>query len=343
MDINYKHMKKIFFIAASLLIVGTVSAQIAAFRQGNSASVEGYSLPRTVITVTVTQEREVVLRGPYAKYASQYLGITGVAQSDKESYKLLGAQLGFYEEPDPTAVFLFDEKSNTPQKIFNWLSIAPAQQTQTVSDKDFDKAQFGSMMPFKDVSTSPVYGQTSFSPADGDDTRLSNVEKSPEQMAADAAAVVFRIRQRRLDLLTGEVGEGVYGAGLKAALDEMQRIEDEYMALFIGKRYIQRTTKAFDILPVAGKNRITAFRFSESKGIVADTDVSGRPINIELTPEPSTKPVDATGKKVRTVLYRVPLVEQVKLVDNQELIASMRIPVYQFGNMVEAPVVFGAQ
>lgn len=336
-------MKKIILTAAAILSVAAASAQIAAYKQGNSASIEGYALPRTVITVTVTQEREVVLRGPFAKYASQYMGIASVAQSDKESYKLIDAQLGYYEEPDPSQTFLFDEKTGVPGKIFNWLTVTPPALGPLAADMNFDRAQVGGIVPFKELSSTPVYGQTTASYGDDAGFKTSAVEKSPEQMAADAAAVIFKIRQRRIELITGELGEGVFGAGLKAAIDEMSRVEAEYLSLFIGKRYTQKIVKTFSVVPQAGKNRITAFRFSDSKGIVADTDVSGRPVNVELIPEANQTPSAASVKKGRTVTYRVPLVELVKLIDNQEVLSTLRVPVFQLGQTVEAPVVFSVQ
>lgn len=338
-------MKRIIIImACAVMAIASAQAQISAYKQGNSASIEGYSLPRTVITVTVTQEREVVLRGPFAKYASQYLGISSVAQNDKESYKLIDATLGYYEEPDPSHVYMFDEKSGAPTKIFNWLTNTPPAITPAPHDKDFAGAQPSGIVPFKDMGASPVYGRTTPEMESGENSyRTSAVEKSPEQMASDAAAVVFKIRQRRIELITGEQGEGVFGAGLKAALNEMDKIEAEYVSLFIGKRFTQRIVKTFSVVPTNGKNRITAFRFSDSKGIVADTDVSGRPINIELTPEVVESRVESAAKKGRTVTYRIPLVEFTKLTDGQEVLSTMRIPVFQLGQVTEAPVVFAAQ
>ncbi|HAY31196.1 DUF4831 family protein, partial [Alistipes sp.] len=64
--------------------------------------------------------------------------------------------------------------------------------------------------------------------------KQSTVEKSAESMAADAANMIFSLRRHRLDLVTGEAGENVFGGGLKAALDEISRLEQEYLALFLG-------------------------------------------------------------------------------------------------------------
>ena len=345
-------MKKIISscaILASVCISSSAIAQVAAYPQGNSAGIEGYSLPRTVISVTVTQEREVVLRGPYAKFASQYLGVSGAAMSDKESYRLIDAQLSYIEEPDPSQVFLFDEKSASPVKIFKWLSQNPPEVEGIVDEKDYAGARIGNQIPFKDIGISPVYGQTVQHSYLGSEeefpevpvTRTEAVEKSPEQMAAAAAEAIFKLRQRRFDLVTGEQGDNAFGAGLKDALAEMDRIENEYLSLFLGKRYTQRTVKTIDVLPEAGKSRLTVCRFSDSKGVVDPADVSGRPIMIELTPETEGAPSTPAVRKIgRTVSYRVPQVQNARLMDGTEILSSERIPIYQFGTLVDVPVVF---
>lgn len=335
-------MKKSLLTLVALALASAASAQIVAFKQGTATSVEAYSLPRTVITATITVEREVILRGPYARFASQYLGISTAAMADKESFKLINAQLGFSLEPDPKQVFAVDEKSGNPINIFTWLIPTPIKSNSPLSDRDFAAGNVGNIVPFKNLSETQIYGQTSMTPQEGEAPRMSAVEKSPEQMAADAAELIFRIRKKRVELITGEIGDAVYGEGLKAALAEMNRIESEYVSLFIGKRHTQLFTKVVSALPEAGKNRITICRFSDAKGVVADTDVSGRPINVELTPEKSTPRVDvATKKTTRWITYRVPLVEDARLTDGTEVLSTLRIPVYQAGSNVEVPVVLG--
>lgn len=343
-------MKKLLItFSAAVLTLGSW-AQISAFKQGNASSIEGYALPRTALTVTLVQERETVIYGPYARYASQYLGISGASLTNKESYKLLDASISYTEEPDPTQLYFFDEKAVSPIRIFNWLTVATPAPEAMAADKDFLGGDLSGQTPYTDLASSSISGRTSDGGNGGSLSvnRTSSAEKSLEQMAADAASVIFRIRKKRLDLITGEIGENVYGAGLEAALREMERLENEYIALFVGKRYTQVTTKRFAILPENGKNRVTICRFSDSGGIVPDTDISARPINVEFTVEKSAMKqpaADQGGKKatVRTLAYRAPKMVEVKLLDGQALLSSNRVPVYQMGTTVEAPITFSVQ
>ena len=63
--------------------------------------------------------------------------------------------------------------------------------------------------------------------------------------------------------------------------------------------------------------------------------------SIELTPE-SNEGINAPAvrKAGRTVSYRVPQVQNARLMDGTEILSSERIPIYQFGALVDVPVVF---
>lgn len=351
-------MKKRTFYTAALALaavctVGAASAQVSAFPQGmGSKSVEGYTLPRTVVSVTMVIEREVILRGPYAKFASQYLGISGAAMSDKQNYRIIDASLGYYEEPDPAQTYHLDRPVDQQSKAFHWLSVLPQVQP-LLADADYAGAAIGNNNPFTDVSMNPLYGATAAqSGLAGEEgfgelpvNRTSSVEKSTEQMAADAAGSIFTLRKRRFDLVTGEIGDNVFGAGLPAAIKEMDRLESEYLALFVGKRYTQRIVKTFSVLP-GDKGTAIVCRFSAGKGVVPDTDLSGRPIVIEMAAEAGAKAGAADGgagavkKGAVSVRYRVPAVQIVRLVDGTDELARERIPVFQLGSVTSAPVVF---
>ncbi len=138
----------------------------------------------------------------------------------------------------------------------------------------------------------------------------------------------------------------VFGAGLPAALKEIDRLEAEYLSLFIGKRYTQRIVRTYSVLP-SDKGTAIVCRFSPTKGVVPDTDLSGRPLVIEMTAEGAGTAGNAArgtvgnAKKGSANLpYRIPSVQIVKLVDGTEELARERIPVFQMGTFASAQVVY---
>jgi hypothetical protein len=131
--------------------------------------------------------------------------------------------------------------------------------------------------------------------------KMDTGNPSLEAAAAEAARMLFTLRRRRFDLVTGESGENVYGAGMAAALEEMRRLEEEYTALFLGKRSTLLTTKTFTVVPQAGANRVIVCRFTDEGGLLPESDLSGRPIVLELTPEnKETEAVSADARRAKT-------------------------------------------
>lgn len=346
-------MKKMILLALLLVaFLAPSQAQVVAFSQSGTSSVDGYSMPRTSVVVTFTQERESVIRGPYSKFASKYLGISGVAQSDKENYRLLGASMRYVLEPDPSSTYVFENKADVPTRIFTWLSngnFSGLEGEGSALDGDYQGARVGLNTPFSDMGVSSTYGKTNLASSAQDflsdeGLRYDGVEKSVEQMASDAAAAIFKLRKRRFELVTGDQGENVFGQGLQAALDQINKLEGEYLSLFIGKRFVQVTERTFTVSPFEStRGRMTICRFGESTGLVSDADMSGRPINLEYTPEKGgnialpTTPARRSSA-VRTVPYRVPRFDVARVVDGTTMLSQERIPLYQFGTTVDVPL-----
>ena len=116
--------------------------------------------------------------------------------------------------------------------------------------------------------------------------RVSAKVETNEEQAASTAEMIFSLRKHRLDLITGEAGENVFGAGLKAALDEIARIEKECLDMFYGAKSITEKVYTFDITITPDKNEYMVCRFSDDMGIVAVDDLSGKPIVVKVETAP---------------------------------------------------------
>ena len=116
--------------------------------------------------------------------------------------------------------------------------------------------------------------------------RVSAKVETNEEQAASTAEMIFSLRKHRLDLITGEAGENVFGAGLKAALDEIARIEKECLDMFYGAKSVTEKVYTFDITMTPDKNEYMVCRFSDDMGIVAVDDLSGKPIVVKVETAP---------------------------------------------------------
>ena len=97
--------------------------------------------------------------------------------------------------------------------------------------------------------------------------------------------MIFSLRKHRLDLITGEAGENVFGAGLKAALEEIARMEKECLDMFYGSKTIAEQTHIFNIAIAPDKNEYLVCRFSDKAGVVEADDLSGSPIVLKVETE----------------------------------------------------------
>ena len=190
-------------------------------------------------------------------------------------------------------------------------------------------------LPTGEKVISHVFGGADFTRSNPD--RISPTDKSSEEMARDAANTIFALRRQRLDILTGEAGE-LYTGGLDAALREISRMEDEYLALFLGRQSVVTTTHEIEVVPQADRTSYIACRFSEKDGLLPDGDLSGQPVVLSFVPEKAAVPIPApkSGKQ-RLIQWRIADFAECRLAYEQTELAKRRIPVYQFGVTVTAP------
>ena len=122
--------------------------------------------------------------------------------------------------------------------------------------------------------------------------RMSAAAKTTEEQAAATAELIFSLRKHRLDLITGEAGENVFGAGLKAALDEIARMEKECLDMFYGTKTTSEQSYIFNITILPEQTEYMVCRFSDEAGVVAADDLSGKPIVIKVATEPHKEYAD---------------------------------------------------
>jgi hypothetical protein len=174
--------------------------------------------------------------------------------------------------------------------------------------------------------------------------QTQTVAKSLEKKAEETAQLIFRLREKKIDILTGDTDANYSGAALGSAVDKMDLLEKEYTSLFTGKTTVATQTASFEIVPKAknAKQSYVVFRISDTQGLLPPDNMSGRPVYLELTvtdgkiaPEISAEEIAASKGKVA---YRMPLVVTARLLDGQTVIGQTRIPVYQFGKLAYFPL-----
>lgn len=361
-------------LALTCSVAATLSAQnINRLEKGQPApdGVVVYSLPLTTVRLDVEAVCETYTPGPYCKWAKKYLGID-VPQEASTSYTLSRIRMTPYLEADRSCSYVVNLDGMlgeaSPASFFEFSS----QGLLLLSDENkgnVNSWRFPSMAPGSGTlaseatanltSTETTLYRSVRTEGGGYDrvaVRQSQVvEKSTEKKAQEAASMILSLRENRLNIITGNTDATFSGDALRAAVEEIGRLEEEYMRLFTGTVSSSVQAMSFDVVPASGpEEELTmAFRISDSHGLLPPDDITGRPVVMEIVPEDAedfyseqvvgevetAKPRAKHEAALRgNIYYRVPAICSVRIVDGQNLILKSRIPVYQKGQDLSFPV-----
>jgi len=340
------------------LIILTILIVVPAFGQRNRRGdeeaepgyVEGitYALPRTGVRIYVKATRVTFEPGPYAAYAGQLLGITDARNRGSVQWQFDDVQIETFPEPDPNHVYkaMGDGAFSvnlTPEGclagINSPINVYGINEVKTnlfisgdANDEDFSFANF---------NDSPLY-------TEGDSTNnYRPVRVSDEKKAADAAARILECRLTRFHMAAGLMDEfHPDGVAYEVSLNELDRIERNYLSLFTGRTTYKTEEFSFDFIPTAsstGSGEVV-FRFSEENGVVPASDLSGKPVTVKVNPVENLKgkytslaSSDNPSAGESGVYYRMPGMANVEIIFELETIASARIVLPQFGETAPVP------
>ena len=156
-----------------------------------------YSLPKTSLVVDVEVTKVTCEAGPYYPYAEKYLGIKDVVTEDKVYYTLGKVNLINRGVPDPDHTYIIEFKQGT---------VAPyAYLTE-------DGLLCSINTEYVPAEAEPESAEDKASPANVLDASVLSEELlmagSTARQAEVAAKQIYRIRDSRLNILTGETGAG---------------------------------------------------------------------------------------------------------------------------------------
>ena len=157
-----------------------------------------------------------------------------------------------------------------------------------------------------------------------------------EDAARAAAERIFSLRRHRLELITGEAGEHVFGEGLNAALAEIDRQEQSCLELFLGKQVVSTATHRYVVYPQSDKKQYIVCRFSPAAGLLPENDLSGDIVLLQIEPSgalPASE-LEAGPKEREVVKCRVADPSACTVVAGGREYARSVLPVFEFGRTI---------
>lgn len=326
-----ENLMKYIVALVSLLGMLPLSAQeVQRIQVGNNQDYGiTYQLPATQLLVHAEAVCTQVKAGVFAQYAEKYLGITDAPMEDLTTWEISSVQLTAKAVADSARTYHVNFNEKLPMPVFylnqGMLLSINRQPSQTEPEM---------------VAAEEVAADKSELHA----TQVMNEELlkagSKAKQAEIAARQIFRIRESRLNLLTGEVDNlPADGASFQLVLDNLQAQESAYMELFVGVKTVTSAQRDFVYRPV-GEGNTVLFRFSKHFGFVDADDLSGEPykLAVTVTEDKRTVPVllDAKGKPKPMgtgIAYTVPGRAHVTLSYKNQKLAQGDWQMGQFGHV----------
>lgn len=326
-----------------------------------------YALPQTFIRVDITITKTEAIKGPYAEFASKYLGLTNVVSQNSSSYEMTGLRIRSENEPDPNQFYyveMCDKDSKNGKDLIISLSDAGLIQNTTgcskVSDSsgfDFKTAEELNIYPdiFKYYADINLFEQvdTIIEKVIMDTVTVEKkvlkrkmVEKTPEQKAKDAADFIIKIKENRFNLLSGLQEVNYDKETFRYMNEELEKLENEYKKLFTGLSFTKTLNYSFLILPNSTKSidSVPMFRFSKLKGVLDTASVYGELVYMKIKKSGITSGI-ASFEKIRNSVtrkkhgfyYRIPEFGLVDIIQNGNIKVSGKFLVSQYGVITYLP------
>jgi hypothetical protein len=264
-----------------------------------------YFLPKTVLEIEVEYSITKQKAGVYAKYASKYLGIDdqSVILEDLTYYTLdkVNVKESGIPNKDESYLVEFKAKTTAPFVYLTENGLICAINTEYTSSPAETKTghQFNTAIVQPVINAQSVYTEEYL--------RAGSVSK----MAEIAARQIYRIRESRSDILTGEAENAPRdGEALKIVLANLEAQEKVWMDLFTGSSQTEKKNDKFSIDPVADMEKEVLFRFSKYRGIVGVDDLSGSPVYINIKNLKTVKILEVDpkrkAKEPQSIVYNLP-------------------------------------
>ena len=181
--------------------------------------------------------------------------------------------------------------------------------------------------------------------------RKQKEAKTIEQKAEEAANFIIKIRKRRFKLLAGEYDVFPEGNALAISMKELDKLEKEYIELFLGKIVKQQYTRSFVIVPDASpeKRSVVIANFSEQIGLTDKNSKTGSEIIIEIQPLNKVRQLRASGatypdpRLQNNLYYRVPDLADIRVRVASDILYESRVSIWQAGAMVNMPLYEGSE
>lgn len=296
-----------------------------------------YSLPKTQLVVDAEVTKVTCKAGPYYKYAEKYLGVKDAVTEDKVYYELGKITLINKGIPDPDNTYLVEFKSGTVAP-YAYLTedglLCSINAEYAPEESELETIKKKRREPVK-VTDASVFSEELL------------MAGSTARQAEVAAKQIYRIRESRLNILTGEADNlPPDGEAMKLVIQQLEEQEKALTNLFTGILTKETSHYEVEIIPYDDLDKEVLFRFSNLLGIVDADDLGGVPVYMNLkatekAPLLEPKEAEKKAKSLKGIVYNVPGKASIEISMNKKTLYKGEAQITQFGSKEGlAPVMF---
>ncbi len=297
-----------------------------------------YMLPKTTIVVEIESEKIIKKTGPYYRYSQRYLNLSDVITEDSEEWTVKNIKIttkGSPNENQRYSIFSTGLTSApmvnlTPEGILRGINLRKKLNIHPKTCKSNDS----SMIQLTDVNFDNISLHEDLL-----------YKTSTAAMAQEAANMIYKLRNNRIDLLSGDLENlPPDGEAYKTVLEEISKMEKDFISLFAGKTISITKKQTFEITPdpLSSYSNHVICRFSTLKGIVDALDITGTPIYFKLVAEDfqklENKQFDAKKDENKNGLfYCIPASANITILDKNKEVANKIVDLAQYGQVISMP------
>jgi hypothetical protein len=313
-----------------------------------------YSLPRTVIGFKVNFSVITTLNGPYCAFAKELLGINGAPMNASTEWAIDSITINTYTDTDPLQIFVIKtSKGFNTANLINFTSSGLLLDPSNLNINPKQIERTSNMPKFQPTGLSEVLMKRNYFAANDtfyktivkDSTliRMPVIKQKAESKtlkdrAMEAVDVIYKIRQRRFEMIMAEDEALPEEKALNVALREMQKTEDTYLSLFTGRSNKQSFSTWYYYVPKndTTESNIELFRFSSKYGIVERNDAQSSPVTLSLIKDKHTTAISdylaLMPKPLKNyIYYRIPDMATITLNYKGDILCKGSLKVYQYG------------
>jgi len=359
-----KHSILIFIIAVLALPLA-LAGQVKVTRvtaPESIASKKGvfYSLPRTVLTVTIEYTETDRLPGPYASFASELLGMEDAIKEKQVSFSVDHVSISSHSEPDPDQVFFVEMQEKAEEAALiaftncglmmgsTGLTEETAHESSGFKAMGSDTLSEAALFPaYKRSSTKEVVDTiiriVTFDTVSYQEKILQRlqVDQTEKEKAEEAVSMINTIGQDQYSLLVGYQETAYDHGAIKFMFDQLGKQRQSYLTLFSGITRHQKHSVSYTVVPVEemidGSYELAGF--SVTKGVAGLKE--GETISLEIVRTGNTALIggvqQAAAGNGSGYYYRIPETCVVSVKLNGQVVEEEALIINQAGVVRRLP------